>query len=60
MAFQVLNKYALILIDAIVMRPCDSYRLQYIESSLIQVMAHHLFGAKPLPEPTLTYSQMDP
>ena len=29
-------------------------------STLDQVMAHHLFGTKPLPEPVLTHSLLDP
>ena len=29
-------------------------------SSVVQIMAHHLFGAKPLPQPVLTYSQWEP
>ena len=29
-------------------------------SSLVEVMAWHLFGAKPLPEPMMTYCQLDP
>ena len=29
------------------------------ESSLVQVMACHLFGAKSLPEPMLTYHELD-
>ena len=33
---------------------------QLTVSALVQVMACHLFGAKPLPEPMLTYYQVDP
>ena len=29
-------------------------------SALIRVMASRLFGANPLPEPVLTYNQLDP
>ena len=32
---------------------------QWIGSSLVQVMACRLFGAKPLPEPMLVYCQLD-
>ena len=31
-----------------------------IGSALIRVMVSRLFGAKPLPEPVLTYNQLDP
>ena len=33
---------------------------QWTESALVQVMACRLCGAKPLPEPMLTYYQLDP
>ena len=33
---------------------------QWIGSALVQLMACRLFGAKPLPKPTLDYYQMDP
>ena len=33
---------------------------QWTGSSLVQVMAWHLFGAKPLPDPMLTYHQLHP
>ena len=33
---------------------------QWTGSALIQVMAYRLFGAKPLPEPVLTYCELDP
>ena len=33
---------------------------QWIGSSLSPVMVWHLLGAKPLPEPMMTYSQWDP
>ena len=33
---------------------------QWIGSVFVQVMACHLFGAKPLPEPMLAYCQLDP
>ena len=36
-----------------------AYMRQSIGSVLIQVMACHLFGAKPLPEPMLAYYQLD-
>ena len=32
---------------------------QQTESALVQIMACRLFGAKPLPEPLLTYCQLD-
>ena len=32
---------------------------QWTGSALVQVMSCHLFGAKPLPEPMLTYCQLD-
>ena len=39
------------------LRPDDSHKAW---SALVQVMAWHLFGAKPLPEPILTYCQHGP
>ena len=33
---------------------------QWTRSTLVQVMACRLFGAKPLPEPMLPYCQLDP
>ena len=38
----------------------DAYIRQWTGSSLVQVMACRLFGAKPLPETLLAYSQLDP
>ena len=35
------------------------YMRQWIGSALVRVMACHLFGAKPLPEPMLVYCQLD-
>ena len=40
--------------------PSGTYMCRRTGSTLVQVMAGHLFGAKPLPEPMLTYCQMDP
>ena len=40
--------------------PSAEYMHQWTRSTLVQVMACHLFSAKPLPEPMLTYSQLDP
>ena len=37
-----------------------AYMRRWTGSALVQVMACHLFGAKPLPWPILTYSQFDP
>ena len=39
--------------------PSAAYKCQCMESSLVQVMAWRLFGAKPLPEPVLVYYQLD-
>ena len=39
--------------------PSATYMRQWTGSSLIQVMACRLFGAKPLPEPMLAYCQLD-
>ena len=36
-----------------------AYMRQWTESSLLQVMACRLFGAKPLPEPALAYCKLD-
>ena len=40
--------------------PNAPYMRRWTESALVQIMAYHLFGAKPLPEPTLAYCQLDP
>ena len=40
--------------------PSASYLHWCTGSALVQVMACHLFGTKPLPEPMLGYCQMDP
>ena len=40
--------------------PSAAYMRYWIGSALVQVMACRLFGAKPLPEPMLTYCQLDP
>ena len=40
--------------------PSAAYMRQCTGSSLFQVMACRLFSAKPLPEPTLIYSQLNP
>ena len=37
-------------------RPSDAYMCRWTGSSLVQIMACHLFGAKPLSEPMLEYS----
>ena len=37
--------------------PSAAYMRQWTLSALVQVMACHLLGAKPLPEPILTYCQ---
>ena len=39
--------------------PSATYMHQWTGSSLIQLMAWHLFDAKPLPEPMLPYCQLD-
>ena len=39
--------------------PSGAYMCQWTGSSLVQVMACHLIGAKPLPEPMLVYCQPD-
>ena len=39
--------------------PSAAYMCQWTGSSLAQVMACHLFSAKPLPEPMLVYCQLD-
>ena len=40
--------------------PSDAYMCQWTGSTLVQIMACRLFGAKPLHEQTLTYCQLDP
>ena len=42
------------------LRPSDILMHQYIMPALVQIMACHLFGAKPLSEPMLPYYQLDP
>ena len=39
--------------------PSAAYMHQWTGSALVQVMGCCLFGAKPLPEPVLAYSQLD-
>ena len=39
--------------------PSTPYKRQWTGSELVQVMVCHLFGAKPQPEPMLTYSQLN-
>ena len=39
--------------------PSAAYMRQSTLSSLVQVMAFRMFGAKPLPEPMLAYCQLD-
>ena len=38
----------------------DAYMRNWTGSTLVQVMACRLLGAKPLPEPVVTYCQLDP
>ena len=40
--------------------PSAVYMRRWIWSALIRVIVSRLFGAKPLPEPVLTYNQLDP
>ena len=40
--------------------PSAAYMRQWTGSALVRVIACRLFGAKPLPEPMLTYCQLDP
>ena len=40
-------------------KPSASYMRQWIRWALVQIMACHLFGAKPLSKPLLDYSQLD-
>ena len=39
--------------------PSATYMRQWTRSTLVQAMACHLFGVKPLPEPMLAYFQLD-
>ena len=41
------------------LRQSDAYMHQYNIPTLLQIMACHLFGAKPLSEPMLPYCQLD-
>ena len=40
--------------------PSAAYMRRWTRSALVQVMAWRLSGTKPLPEPMLTYYQLDP
>ena len=40
--------------------PGAAYMRHWVGSALVQIMACRLFGAKPLPEPMLSYYQLDP
>ena len=40
--------------------PCAAYMRQWVGSALVQIMACHLFGAKPLSKPMPWYCQFDP
>ena len=42
------------------LRPSDAYMRHQPRPSLVQMMACHLIGAKPLSEPMLYYCQLDP
>ena len=42
------------------LRPGDACMRQWMKSSLVQVITCRLFGAKPLPEPILTFCHLDP
>ena len=42
------------------LRPSDAYMHRWNGSSLVQIMACRLFGAKPLSEPMLGYCWLDP
>ena len=47
--------------DLVILFPLSAvYMRRWIWSALIRVMVSRLFGAKPLPEPVLTYNQLDP
>ena len=41
-------------------RPSDAYMCQYNILTLVQIMACHLFSAKPLSDPMLPYCQLNP
>ena len=40
--------------------PSAAYKHQCIGSALVQIMACHPFGAKPLSKPVLSHCQLDP
>ena len=42
------------------LRLSDAYMRQQTKPPLVQIVACHLFSAKPLPEPVMTYCQLDP
>ena len=42
------------------LRPIDAYMCQQYGPSLVQIVACHLFGAKPLSEPMVEYWSLDP
>ena len=41
-------------------RPSDAFMHHQARPSLVQMMARHLFGSKPLSEPMLAYCQLNP
>ena len=41
-------------------RPTAAYKRRCTGSALVQILACRMFGGKPLPEPMLTYCQLDP
>ena len=53
MACYVVNSYQLMINSS---PPRATYMSQCSGLALVQVMARHLFGAKPLPEPELAYN----
>ena len=40
--------------------PCAAYMHQWLGSALVQIMACHLFSAKPLSKPMLGYCELEP
>ena len=54
---EVTFKTTVVRCDLLITAYSAAYMRQWTESSLVHVMAWHLFGAKPLPEPRLAYCQ---
>ena len=57
---QVYNKHSIFHMPINSSLPCATYIGQWTVLILLQVIACHLFGIKPLPEPTMIHCQLEP